>query len=145
MRAEHISTFQRHQKILTSKSICVESLTFYPLAFFVFVSFIFHFLSTAGAVAAHSSNTYSYLPSVRAQCSNMNMIQNFVSEKAEKIFVGYLAQCSHTYHFKCVWQWLEYHDHCPLCRKQVSDNLSISFFLWIHCLGTHKQAEICEQ
>ena len=29
--------------------------------------------------------------------------------------------CSHSYHLKCITQWISDHDTCPCCRKQVGD------------------------
>ena len=30
--------------------------------------------------------------------------------------VGVVKKCGHYFHFDCLWQWLESHDSCPLCR-----------------------------
>ena len=29
--------------------------------------------------------------------------------------------CSHSYHLKCIAQWIIKHDHCPCCRKETSE------------------------
>ena len=41
--------------------------------------------------------------------------EEYKGDPAE-ILVGLIKTCGHFFHFECIWEWLENHRTCPLCR-----------------------------
>jgi hypothetical protein len=38
-------------------------------------------------------------------------------EEGDKLMSG--TQCNHLFHYNCSFRWMQKHDHCPYCRKEM--------------------------
>lgn len=49
----------------------------------------------------------------------------FCQEDNKKDDPTYKSECGHTFHKNCIIEWLKRSETCPMCRKEIKENVEL--------------------